>query len=124
MDFPTSLKCYSRQVSFSLGKLKGRPSKIALLEISAVKSHSLAPESGKFSLEQVPSLDRKVTVVTCGSEGIGYGRTHTFLNHNISKLFILSESEDVISDALSAIRSEMSDAAAMKAEWMQCDLSD
>jgi hypothetical protein len=48
---------------------------------------------------------------------------HTLLDHNISKLFIFSKSEDVISDALSAIRSEMGDVAAKKAEWMQCDLS-
>jgi len=87
-------------------------------------SHSLAPDSGKFSLEQVPSLEGKVAIVTGGSEGIGYGCTHTLLNHNISKLFILSKSEDIIGDALSAIRSEMGDAAAGKVEWMQCDLSD
>ena len=71
----------------------------------------ISPEPGKFSLGQVPSLDKKVAVVTGGC-----GCTHTFLNHNISKLLILSESEDVVSDALSTIRSEMGDAAAMKAE--------
>jgi len=68
-------------------------------------------------------LDGKAAVVTGGSEGIRYGCTHTLLNHNISKLFILSKSKDVISDALSAIRSEMGDAAAKNVEWMQCDLS-
>ena len=84
-------------------------------------SRPLAPESGKFSLEQDPSLDEKVAVVTGGSENIRYGYTRTF-SHNISSLFILSKSEDVISDALSTIRSEMGDTAA-KVEWMQCDLS-
>jgi short-subunit dehydrogenase len=69
-------------------------------------------------------LDGKVAVVTSGSEAIGYSCTHTLLDHNISKLFIFSKSEDVISDALSAIRFEMSDVAAKKVEWMQCDLSD
>lgn len=64
----------------------------------------------------------KVAAVTGGSEGVRYGYTHTF-SHNIPKLFILSQSEDVISDALSAIRSEMGDAAVKKVEWMQCDLS-
>ncbi|OCL06674.1 NAD(P)-binding protein [Glonium stellatum] len=87
-------------------------------------AHSLAPESGKFSLSQVPPLDGKVAVVTGGSEGIGYGCTHTLLDHNISKLFIISKSEGVVNDALSAIRTEMGDAAAKKVEWMQCDLSD
>ena len=45
-------------------------------------------------------MDGKVAVVTGGPEAIGYGCTHTLLNHNISKLFILSKPEDVISDAV------------------------
>lgn len=54
----------------------------------------------------------------------GYGCTHTLLSHNISKLFIISKSEDVASDAINAIRGELGDEAAKKVEWLQCDLSD
>ncbi|KAK2674991.1 hypothetical protein RAB80_009975 [Fusarium oxysporum f. sp. vasinfectum] len=62
----------------------------------------------QFSLSETPDLTNKVAVVTGGSEGIGYGVTHTLLSHNISKLFILSISEDVVNGAR---------------EWIQCDLS-
>ncbi|KAH8726022.1 hypothetical protein GQ44DRAFT_749172 [Phaeosphaeriaceae sp. PMI808] len=89
-----------------------------------IGSHCLAPEDQQFSLEQVPDLSGKVAVVTGGSEGIGYGCTHTLLSHNISKLFILSQREDIASDAINAIAQEMGQDKADKVEWMQCDLSD
>lgn len=89
-----------------------------------VPGHELAPEGSKFSLEEVPDLSGKVAIVTGGSEGIGYGCTHTLLSHNISKLFIISKSEDVVQDALGAIKSEMGEETANKVEWLQCDLSD
>lgn len=89
-----------------------------------VPGHELAPKDSQFSLEQVPDLSGKVALVTGGSEGIGYGCTHTLLSHNISKLFILSKSEDIASDAINAIKSDMGEAAANKVEWIQCDLSD
>jgi len=87
-------------------------------------THSLAPESGQFSLEEVPDLSGKVALVTGGSEGVGFGCTHTLLSKNISKLFIISLSEDIVDDAIEAIRSELGDAAAKKVQWLQCDLSD
>jgi NAD(P)-dependent dehydrogenase (short-subunit alcohol dehydrogenase family) len=87
-------------------------------------AHSLAPEESQFSLEQVPDLSGKVAVVTGGSEGIGYGCTHTLLKHNISKLFVLSKSEDIISDALKAIGEEMGEETKNKVEWVKCELSD
>ncbi|KAF2128890.1 NAD(P)-binding protein [Dothidotthia symphoricarpi CBS 119687] len=87
-------------------------------------AHELAPEGSRFSLEEVPDLTGKVAVVTGGSEGIGYGCTHTLLKHNISKLFIISIGEDVAADAIKAIREEMGDEAANKVEWINCDLSD
>ena len=40
-------------------------------------AHDLAPADQQFSLEEVPDLTGKVAVVTGGSEGIGYGCTHT-----------------------------------------------
>ncbi|KAF2855170.1 NAD(P)-binding protein [Plenodomus tracheiphilus IPT5] len=87
-------------------------------------AHNLAPADSRFSLEEVPDLSGKVAVVTGGSEGIGYGCTHTLLSHNISKLFIISQRQDIVEDAISAIASEMGDDKAKKVVWMQCDLSD
>lgn len=87
-------------------------------------AHSLAPADQQFSLEEVPDLSGKVAVVTGGSEGIGYGCTHTLLSKNISKLFIISWSEDVISDALSAIASELGQEKADRVTWLKCDLAD
>jgi NAD(P)-dependent dehydrogenase (short-subunit alcohol dehydrogenase family) len=87
-------------------------------------THSLAPEDSQFSLDQVPDLSGKVAVVTGGSEGIGYGVTHTLLSHNISKLFIVSLESDIAGDAVNAIKSEMGEETAKKVEWLQCDLSD
>ncbi|KAM0378558.1 hypothetical protein ACHAPY_006255 [Fusarium culmorum] len=50
----------------------------------------------QFSLSEPPNLSGKVAVVTGGSEGIGYGVTHTLLTHDISKIFILSLSKEVV----------------------------
>jgi len=87
-------------------------------------SHSLAPADQQFSLEEVPDLSGKVAVVTGGSEGIGYGCTHTLLSHNISKLFILSQSTDIATDAINAIAKEMGQDKASRVEFIQCDLAD
>jgi NAD(P)-dependent dehydrogenase (short-subunit alcohol dehydrogenase family) len=87
-------------------------------------SHSLAPADQQFSLEEVPDLTGKVALVTGGSEGIGYGCTHTLLSHNVSKLFILAKSEDIAADAINAIAQEMGKDKADRVEFMQCDLSD
>lgn len=87
-------------------------------------SHSLAPADQQFSLNQVPDLSGKVALVTGGSEGIGYGCTHTLLSHNIGKLFILSKSEDIVTDAINAITQEMGKDKADRVEFIQCDLSD
>lgn len=87
-------------------------------------AHKAVSEDQQFALEQVPSLHGKVAVVTGGSEGIGYGCTHTLLSKGIEKLFILSVSKEVIDGAVNAVREEMGDAAAKKMTWLQCDLSD
>ncbi|KAF2840313.1 retinol dehydrogenase 12 [Patellaria atrata CBS 101060] len=87
-------------------------------------THNLVSKGHQFDLSSVPDLKGKVAVVTGGSEGIGYGCTHTLLTHNISKLFILSMSKAVVDGATDAIRSELGDAAAQKVRWLQCDLSD
>ncbi|KKY18735.1 putative retinol dehydrogenase 12 [Diplodia seriata] len=87
-------------------------------------AHALAPEDSQFTLSSVPDLTGKVAVVTGGSEGIGYGCTHTLLSRNISKLFIISQSADIVSHALAAIRDELGDSVAERVEWVPCDLSD
>ena len=84
----------------------------------------LAGKDQQFILEEVPDLSGKVAVVTGGSEGIGYGCTHTLLSHNVAKVFILSPSKDVVDGAVDSISSEMGEAAAKKVKWLQLDLTD
>lgn len=87
-------------------------------------AHKAVPEDQRFSLEQTPDLSGKVAVITGGSEGIGYGCSHTLLTHNIAKVFILSVSKDVIDGALKAIGEELGEETANKVVWFHCDLSD
>lgn len=84
----------------------------------------IVSEDKQFSLTEVPDLTDKVAIVTGGSEGIGYGCTHTLLSKNIKKLFILSLHQDIVDGALDSLRSEMGEAAASKVVWLKCDLSD
>lgn len=87
-------------------------------------AHEAVPESQQFALEQVPSLTGKVAIITGGSEGIGYGCSHTMLSHDVKKLFILSVSKEVIDSAVNAVKEEMGQEAADKIVWLQCDLAD
>ncbi len=87
-------------------------------------AHKAVSEDQQFALEQVPSLDGKVAVVTGGSEGIGYGCTHTLLSKGVEKLFILSVSKEVVDGAVKAVREEMGEGAAKKMIWLECDISD
>ncbi|MCJ1484444.1 hypothetical protein MMC06_004615 [Schaereria dolodes] len=87
-------------------------------------SHKLVSEDQQFSLDQIPSLEGKVAVITGGSEGIGYGCSHTFLSNGLKKLFILSVSKDVVDGATASIKKELGAEAAEKVTWLQCDLSD
>lgn len=86
--------------------------------------HSLATGDQAFSLEQVPDLSGKVAVLTGGSQGIGYGCTHTLLSHKITKLFVLSQSEEKVEDALDGLEKELGATARKAVVWKQCDLSD
>ena len=88
------------------------------------KSHDVVAEKDQFSLEQVPDLSGRVAIVTGGSEGIGYGCTHTLLSHNIKKLFILSVSQEVVDGAVKSLTEEMGKEVADKVTWLQCDISD
>lgn len=87
-------------------------------------SHQLVPEDQRFDLDQTPDLGGKVAVVTGGSEGIGYGVTHTLLSHGIEKLFILSVSKEVVDGSIEALKKEMGEDIAKKVTWLHCDLSD
>ena len=83
-----------------------------------------APSDHQFSLDDVPDQSDKVAVVTGGSDGIGYGCTHTLLSKNISKLFILSVSKEVVDGAMDAVKQELGEEKASRTRWIQCDLSD
>jgi NAD(P)-dependent dehydrogenase (short-subunit alcohol dehydrogenase family) len=98
--------------------------KTTIAENFGGSSHQLAPENHQFSLEEVPPLNGKVAVVTGGSEGVGFGCTHTLLAHGIEKIFIVSVSTDVVDGAVTAIRDELGEEAAKRITWLQCDLSD
>ena len=87
-------------------------------------AHQLVPEDQQFDLKDTPDLKGKVAVITGGSEGIGYGDSHTLLSHGIEKLFILSLSHEVIAGSLKAIADDMGEEVAKKVTWLQCDLSD
>lgn len=87
-------------------------------------AHDLASGDQAFSLDEVPDLSGKVALVTGGSEGIGFGCSHTLIQHNIAKLFILSQREEKIEDAYKAIDEEFGQGTSQKMVWLQCDLSD
>lgn len=87
-------------------------------------AHSLVDKGDQFDLDQVPDLKGRVAVLTGGSEGIGFGCTHTLLKHNIEKLFIISTRKEVIDDAIKSIAEEFGEEKAKRINWTQCDLSD
>ena len=87
-------------------------------------AHKAAPSGTRFSLDDVPDLSGKVAVITGGSEGIGYGCSHTLLSKNISKLFILSLSKEVVDGAMDAVAQELGKEKADRTKWIQCDMGD
>ncbi|KAK4245079.1 hypothetical protein C7999DRAFT_34541 [Corynascus novoguineensis] len=80
--------------------------------------------SHQFKLDDCPDLTGKVAVITGGSEGVGFGVAYTLLKHNISKLYVLSVSEEVINGAKDIVAKELGQDKADRIVFMQCDLSD
>ncbi|KAK4560872.1 hypothetical protein LTR86_005452 [Recurvomyces mirabilis] len=85
---------------------------------------AVAPTGTQFSVDQVPDQTGKVAVITGGSEGIGYGVSHTLLSKNIKKVFILSISKEVVEGAGKAVAEELGQDKADRIKWIQCDMSD
>lgn len=99
--------------------------KNTLAENFGAPFHNLAASHQKFSIEtDVPDLSSKIACITGGSEGIGFGCTHTLLAHKIKKLFIISLREEVVAEAYKAIDEEFGAGTSDKIVWKQCDLSD
>ncbi|KAK3320393.1 hypothetical protein B0T19DRAFT_444237 [Cercophora scortea] len=78
----------------------------------------------QFSLDDCPDLSDKVGVVTGGTRGIGFGIAYTLLQHNISKLYLISVSREGADGALKRIAADLGQDKADRAIWKQCDLSD
>ncbi|KAF2199446.1 NAD(P)-binding protein [Delitschia confertaspora ATCC 74209] len=89
-----------------------------------IPGNEQANPDSQFSLSSVPDQSGKVAVVTGGTEGIGYGCTHSLLSKNISRVFILSKSPEIAEGAIKSLREDLGEEAAKKIQWMQCDLSD
>jgi len=87
-------------------------------------AQAVAPSDTKFAIEDVPDLSGKVAVVTGGSNGIGYAVVHTLLAKGSAKVFILSTSEEIFSQAKATIKEEVGEQAASRMHWIQCDLSE
>ncbi|EMC93287.1 hypothetical protein BAUCODRAFT_36967 [Baudoinia panamericana UAMH 10762] len=87
-------------------------------------AQAAAPTGTHFSLDDVPDQTGKVAVITGGSEGIGYGSSHTLLSKNISKIFIISLSKEVVEGAKKSVAEELGQDKADRTHWYQCDMGD
>ena len=88
-------------------------------------AHSLAKPEHQFDIDKdVPSQEGKVAVITGGSEGIGYAAAFTLLKHHLSKLFIVSMSQEVVNGALKDITDKLGAEYASKVVFVQCDMGD
>ena len=63
----------------------------------------------------------KVYIVTGGTAGIGFGITAHLLQHNASRILLLSQKEEHADEAVEELK-KYGDAS--KVHWVQCDLKD
>lgn len=88
-------------------------------------AHSLAKPEHQFDIEKdIPDLTDKVAVITGGSEGIGYAAGFMMLKNNLSKLFVISVSKEVIDGAIKDISEKLGTEYSKKVVWLECDMGD
>ncbi|KAF2835278.1 NAD(P)-binding protein [Patellaria atrata CBS 101060] len=76
----------------------------------------------KFNPEKdIPSLDGKIYIVTGGSAGIGFGIVAHILEHNPSKIYLLSQNPQHAQEAQEELKNY---GDASKVEWKQCNFED
>ena len=81
-------------------------------------------ENGQFSIQRLgygADYYYKVYIVTGGTAGIGFGITAHLLQHNASKILLLSQKEEHADEAIEELK-KYGDAS--KVHWVQCDLKD
>jgi len=71
--------------------------------------------------KDIPDLSGKTFVITGGTAGIGYGITAHILQHNPSKIFLLSNKEEHAEEAQHDLQ-KYGDTT--KVHWMKCNLQD
>ncbi|KAL2054962.1 hypothetical protein ABVK25_004784 [Lepraria finkii] len=71
--------------------------------------------------KDIPDLSGKVYVVTGGTAGIGFGITAHLLQHNASKIILLSQKEEHAEEAEEELKKYGDNS---RVHWVQCDLKD
>jgi NAD(P)-dependent dehydrogenase (short-subunit alcohol dehydrogenase family) len=80
-----------------------------------------------FSLDDTPSLEGRVCVITGGQAGIGKEITAQLLIHDISRVYILARSSSKFESAKkfwSESRKIITEDITKRVEFLPCDLSD
>ena len=82
-------------------------------------AHQFAAADSQFDISKdVPDQSGKVALITGGSDGIGYATAHTLLKAKLSKLFIVSLSEDIKDAAVEDVREKLGSDYADRITWL------